>query len=394
MDQLSRAQARRVALRAQGFGDPRPTGRIDRRHLRKTMNRLQLLQLDSVPVIIRTQYLPLYARLGPYDTALLDRTAYHHDEWFEAWAHEASLLPVETEPLLRWAKRRAESGDTWGGLVRFAHDEPDYIDAVYREVAERGPMLASELTDPRPRAGDWWAGRSMGRLALDWLFRIGRVGIRRVGNFEKQWDLTERIIPDAVQAVPTPSEDEALRELLVRSADAHGIGTAEDLIDYFRLPVKAARPRLAELIEDGRLVECAVEGQAKTYLRHPEATLPRWIRARALLSPFDPVVWHRPRAEALFDFEYRIEIYVPKDKRRYGYYVLPFLLGDRLVGRVDLKTDRNERVLRVLAAYAEPGTDPGEVGSELRGELDALAQLVGAESVDVAGCGGDLASHL
>lgn len=358
------------------------------------MDRLQLLQLDSVPVVIRTQYLPLYSRLGPYDPALLDRTAYHHDEWFESWAHEASLLPVAAEPWLRWSKARSEAGETWGGLVRLAREEPAYVEAVYQEVADRGPLLASELSDPRPRSGEWWGNRSLGQLALDWLFRIGRVGIRRVGNFEKQWDLIERIIPAEVAAAPTPSEDDALRELLVRSAAAHGIGTAEDLIDYFRLPVKAARPRLAELVEDGRLVPCEVEGMSKVLYRHPDATLPRWIRGRALLSPFDPVVWHRPRAEGLFDFEYRIEIYVPKEKRQYGYYVLPFLLDERLVARVDLKTDRADGVLRVIAAYAEDGVDPAEVGSELRAELDELARLVGAASVDHAACRGDLAPYL
>lgn len=390
---ISVDQARRITLGAQGFAEKRPTGRVDRRHLRKVMNRLNLLQLDSVPVVIRTQYLPLFSRLGPYNTDLLDRVAYRDDEWFESWAHEASLLPVTAEPLMRWSKARAEAGETWKGLVDLAANEGAYVERVLEEVTDRGPLSAGDLSDPRPRSGDWWGARSMGQLALDWLFRIGAVGIRRTEGFEKRFDLLDRIVPAHIRAIPTPTEHEAHRELLMASARAFGIGTPACLIDYYRLPKREARQRLSELIEDGRLEVVTVRGLDRPSIWHPEARTPRTIGARALVSPFDPIVWNRDRAKALFDFEYRIEIYVPKHKRVYGYYVLPFLLGDRLVGRVDVKTDRAGRVLRVHAAYAEPDVDRAHVAAELRHELEALAALVGVDDVDI-GERGDLASLL
>ncbi len=390
---LSISEARRLALGAQGFGDPRPDGRVDRRHLRRVMRRVQLIQLDSVPVVIRSHYLPAFSRLGAYRAPLLDEIAYHHDEWFEAWAHEASLLAVETEPVLRWHKARARNGETWGGLVRLAREEPGYVQAVLDEVRERGPILTSQLSDPRPRDGEWWGSRSLGQLAVDWLFRIGALGIRRSPTFEKQFDLLERIVPPAVLDEPTPAEEVALGELLCRAARAHGVATAAELVDYFRLPVTEAKALIPRLVEDGRLIECRVEGWPQPAYRHPGATLPRRIDARALLSPFDPVVWHRDRAMRLFGFHYRIEIYVPRHKRVHGYYVLPFLLGDRLVARFDLKTDRARRVLEVRGAYVEHGQDPGEVAVAAAGELVELAVLVGAEGVEVWP-NGDLSSTL
>ncbi|MDH4171727.1 MAG: winged helix DNA-binding domain-containing protein [Acidimicrobiia bacterium] len=390
---LSRSQARRLALGAQGFADRPPTGAVDRRHLRRVMGRLNLLQLDSVPVVVRTQYLLPFSRLGPYDAGLLDRLAYRDDEWFEAWAHEASLLPVVDEPLMRWAKRRALDGETWGGLAELARREPGYVRDVLAEVTDRGPMLASELSDPRPRQGEWWDGRSVGRLALDWLFRVGEIGIRRVGNFEKQWDRLDRIVPAEVRERPTPAEDDAQKELLVRSARAHGVGTVACLVDYYRLPKRSARAQIAELVQDGRLLEVTVEGWSQPGYVVPDVTVPRRVEAATLLSPFDPVVWNRPRAKALFDFDYRIEIYVPKPQRRHGYYVLPFLLGDRLVGRVDVKTDREAGVLRAVAAYAEPGTGDAEIAEPLVAALARLATFVGVDRV-VYGTRGDLTARL
>jgi len=357
------------------------------------MGRLNLLQLDSVPVVVRTQYLLPFSRLGPYDAGLLDRVAYRDDEWFEAWAHEASLLPVVDEPLMRWAKRRALDGETWGGLAELARREPGYVRDVLAEVTDRGPMLASELSDPRPRQGEWWDGRSVGRLALDWLFRVGEIGIRRVGNFEKQWDRLDRIVPAEVRERPTPAEDDAQKELLVRSARAHGVGTVACLVDYYRLPKRSARAQIAELVQDGRLLEVTVEGWSQPGYVVPDITVPRRVEAATLLSPFDPVVWNRPRAKALFDFDYRIEIYVPKPQRRHGYYVLPFLLGDRLVGRVDVKTDREAGVLRAVAAYAEPGTGDAEIAEPLVAALARLATFVGVDRV-VYGTRGDLTARL
>jgi uncharacterized protein YcaQ len=323
----------------------------------------------------------------------LDRVAYRDDEWFEAWAHEASLLPVQDEPLMRWAKQAAADGDTWTGLARLAHREPAYVQSVLDEVTERGPMLASELSDPRPRQGEWWDGRSVGRLALDWLFRIGEVGIRRVGNFEKEWDRLDRIVPAEVQARPTPDRDEAQKELLVRSAQALGVGTLGCLVDYYRLPKKPARGQIAELVEDGRLQEVEVEAWAQPGYVAPDVSIPRRIDAAAVVSPFDPVVWNRPRADLLFGFEYRIEIYVPKDKRQYGYYVLPFLLGDRLVARVDVKTDRDAGVLRVHAAFAEAHSHPDEIAEPMVAALHRLAEFVGVGEVTY-GRRGDLIATL
>jgi len=382
--QLSQDQARRIALHAQGFGSKDRTTAVNRGHLRRLVRKLHILQLDSVPVIIRTQYMPPFARLGPYDPALLDQIAYRKDEWFEAFVHEASLVPVEDEPLFRFMKARARSGQTWGGLVKLAKREAPYIAEVLQEVTERGPLKAKELAEPRPtKGGDWWGSRSVGTHALDYLFRIGEVGVRRVGNFEKEFDLLERIVPADILSKPTPSEEDSLKELIVRSAAALGVGTAPDLTDYFRLPKRAVKGLHDELVEDGRLVACTVPGTERAAYMHPDAVLPRSMTARALLSPFDPVVWFRERASWLFDFDYKIEIYVPKPNRKYGYYVLPFLLGDTLVGRCDLKTDRQHGVLRLLGAFAEPGVDAQVIAPELAAELHQLAQMVGVDRVVV-----------
>lgn len=357
------------------------------------MARLQLLQLDSVPVVIRTQYLPAYSRLGAYKPELIDDIAYRRDEWFEVWAHEASLVPVTTEPLLRWSKERAEAGGTWKGLYELAQREPQYVESVYEEVADRGPLAPAQLSDPRPRDGEWWGTRSIGSLALDWLFRIGRLGIRRVGNFEKRFDVIDNIVPADIRQQPTPHPDDALRELLVMSAQALGVASADCLVDYFRVPPRQAKPLLDGLVEDGRLDRCEVEGWDRPLFFDPDRSVPRKVEARALLSPFDPIVWNRKRVAQIFDLEYRIEIYVPKEKRRWGYYVLPFLLGDEIVARVDVKTDRAERVLRVPAAHLEAAQDLNLVASELAAELHELAILVGCESVAV-GPKGDLAQAL
>ena len=270
---LSISQARRIALAAQGFTDPAPAGRVDRRHLRRVMGRVKLLQLDSVPVVIRTQYLPPFSRLGCYEPSLLDRIAYRDDEWFEAWAHEASLLPVEDEPLLRWQKRRAEQGETWSNLVELARRESGYVAEVLAQVEER-PLTAGELADPRRRDGEWWGSRSLGSIALDWLFRIGAVGIRRRGNFTKEFDLLERIVPAEVLAQPTPTAEEAQRELLVRSGAALGVGTATDLIDYYRLPVREGRTRLQRGCRGGRALRRGGRGLVRARLPAPGGEAP------------------------------------------------------------------------------------------------------------------------
>ena len=389
---LSISQARRTALAAQGLADPAPAGRVDRRHLRRVMGRVKLLQLDSVPAVIRTQYLPPFSRLGCYEPGLLDRIAYRDDEWFEAWAHEASLLPVDDEPLLRWQKQRAEQGETWSNLVELARRESGYVAEVLAQVKER-PLTAAQLSDPRRQQGEQWGSRSLGSIALDWRFRIGAVGVRRRGNFTKEFDLLERIVPAEVLARPTPTAQEAQRELLVRSGAALGVGTAGDLIDYFRLPLRESRQRLSEVAEDGRLEVVAVEGWPEPAYMHPAARLPRSVEVLTVLSPFDPIVWNRTRATRLWGFDYRLEIYVPASKRVYGYYVLPVLDGEQIVARLDLKTDRAAGTLRVQGAYAELGVDRAELSERLRPHLGELARFVGVGEV-AYGSRGDLMAAL
>ncbi len=391
--EISASEARRIALGAQGFRDRKPSRRVDRRHLRRVMGRIGLLQLDSVPAVIRTQYMPLFSRLGAYDPDLLDQMAYADDEWFEAWSHEASLLAVADEPLLRWHKARSRQGETWRGLAELAEREPQYVADVLAQVHER-PLAPGELSNPRPRDGNWWGSRSIGSLALDWLFRVGEVGVRRRPGFVKEFDLLDRIVPEEIRSQPTPSEVDSHRHLLDRAGVSFGIATAADLIDYYRLPKRTTRARIDELVEHGRLIEASVEGWDRPAYLHVDAVTPRKIDACTLLSPFDPVVWFRERAERLFNFRYRIEIYTPAAKRVYGYYVLPFLLEERLAARVDLKTDRSDDVLRVFGAFTEPGEDHGVVAPALKQALDELAVMVGVDRWVVSGRKGDLIGPL
>jgi uncharacterized protein len=389
---LSLSQARRLALAAQGFTDPAPTGVPDRRLLRRVIGRVGLLQIDSVNVLARAHYLPLFSRLGPYPMELLDRMAYDHTELFEYWGHEASFIPVGMQPLFRWRMARALRGEMWGGLRRIAEERPDLLERVLAEVAARGPLKAGVFSEKGAQRGPWW-GWDEGKRAFEWLFWTGQLAVARRVNFERLYDLPERVLPSEVLDAPTPTEAEAHRALLLMAARSHGVGTARDLADYFRIPILKARPRLAELVEEGLLLPAAVEGWREPAYLDPAARVPRWVRARALLAPFDPVVWERARSERLFGFHYRIEIYTPVEKRRYGYYVLPFLLGDRLVARVDLKADRQAGLLRAHAAYAEEGVHPLEVAEPLAAELQRMAAWLGLGDVAV-GDGGDLGPAL
>ena len=378
-ERLSLAQARRAALAAQGFGDRRPEGPLAPRHPRRVIGRLGLLQIDSVSAVARAHYLPLFSRLGAYPRTLLEDAAWgapRRRELFEYWAHEASLLPLALHPLLRWRMARAAQGrGIYGGLARFGLERRDAIEAVFRAVEARGPLAAGDLEGPRG-AGGWW-GWSDAKRALEWLFWAGRVTTAtRRGSFERLYDLPERVLPVPVLAAPTPSEADAQRALLALSARAHGVATAGDLRDYFRLDAADVAPRLAELVEAGTLTPVAVEGWAHPAYLHTEARIPRRVEARALLAPFDPLVWERSRAERLFGFRYRIEIYVPAAKRQHGYYVLPFLLGEALVARVDLKADRAAGVLRVLAVHHEPGAPPA-TDEALAAELALMAAWLG-----------------
>ncbi len=386
--ELSNAQARRIALGAQGFTEPRPSGRVDRRHLRRVVDRMGLIQIDSVNVLVRSQELPLFARLGPHPRTLID-DATRNGDLFEYWVHEASHVPVELHPLMRWKMQRDHQ---WKRVAALRHGRPDFLDDVRRRIRDEGPLVAGDLQQRVGPKGTWWDWDD-GKVALEHLFHTGEVAaIRRPTDFARVYDLAERVIPTDILALPTPSESDARKELLMRAARHHGVGTAADLTDYHRL--SHTRVLFAELVEEGRLVPVSVEGWSKPAFVHPDAVVPRRVAARALLSPFDPVVWNRDRVERLFGFRYRIEIYVPAAKRQYGYYVLPFLLGDELVARVDLKADRATGRLLVQSAFGEPGIDKRYVADELAAELALMAQWLGLDAgIEVAGRG-DLATEL
>jgi uncharacterized protein YcaQ len=391
MQTISLATARRIALAAQGFGTARPTGKVDRRHVRRLFASVGVVQIDSVNVVVRSQELPLWARLGAHRRDLL--TGMTDDgELFEYWAHMASLVPVALHPLLRWRMERAKEGHAWGGLTMLAQDQPHYIEDIYELVRERGPIAASELATPRMKSRPWWDW-SDPKLALEYLFWCGRISARRRSNFERAYDLTERMIPALVLAQPTPSETDAQRALLELGARRVGIGTTRDIADYYRLKIPPSRPLITDLVDDGALIKVAVEGWREPAYLHRNARIPRRIDAATLLSPFDSVVWERSRNERLFDFHYRIEIYTPAPKRIYGYYVLPFLLGDRIVARVDVKADRHASTLLVHGAFAEEGVEPAAIAEPLARELHALAAWLGLDRV-VVGRRGDVARPL
>jgi uncharacterized protein YcaQ len=392
---MSADVARRVALGAQGFADSPPTGAVTKRHLQRAMGRMNVVQLDSIPIVTRTQYLTFHSRLGPYDPLLFDRVAYKDDAWFEAWSHEASLLPVASEPLFRWMRERAKQGQTWKNLHEVSVREPGYVQSVLDEVRERGAVTGGQLSDPRPLTDDgsgWWH-RSLGVMALDWLFRVGELGVRRQGNFEKVFSPIETIIPADVLALPTPSEGDALTELIVQSTQGLGVGTAEDIADYFRLPIRDVRSKLPEVVEEGRILLATVRGWPKAAFADPHAKTPREIQGSTVLSPFDPVVWFRDRAARIWDFEYRIEIYVPAAQRRWGYYVLPVMIDGQLVARLDVKTDREAGVLRIQAAHAESGSASIETASRVNDAVEDLARMVGVEAVEIVDRG-DLSPYL
>jgi uncharacterized protein YcaQ len=375
-ERLPAALARRIALGAQGFADPRPTGPVGTRQLKRTVDRLAVVQIDSVNVLSRSHYLPAFSRLGPYPRVSLDALAGRRRDLFEYWAHEASFLPVRLHPMLRWKMAAAEE-HAWGSMVRLQRERPGYVAEVLARVREGGPLKASQMLEPRPdRPGTMWNWH-VGKVALEYLFF---------------YDLTERVLPPEVVQAPTPERADAIRELVRTASRALGVATGKDLADYFRLRVADTRTAIAELVDAGELVPVEVAGWDRPAWLDPQARRPRWVRARALLTPFDSLVWERPRVERIFGFRYRIEIYTPAAERVHGYYVLPFLLGDELVARVDLKADRQAGVLRVQSAYAEPGVDVAEVSVHLAAELRLMADWLELEDVavvergDLAGC--------
>ncbi|SDU91453.1 hypothetical protein SAMN04488544_1894 [Microlunatus sagamiharensis] len=399
-ERLSPALARRVVLAAQGFGR-RPLERpVGLRDVAGLARRLGQFQIDSINVVTRAHFVPAYSRLGPYDPALLERAAFAAPrQMFEYWGHAASLLDVELQPLLRF--RMNEGAHSWGGVDRVARENPALVEHVRREVADRGPVSARQLEAEQQGDRDrshWGWNWSAAKTVLEWLFYVGEVtSARRNAQFERVYDLPERVLPAHVLAQPTPTVEESVRGLVRRAAAALGVATEPALRDYFRTRPAATQQAVAELVSSGELVPVQV-GVAKGswYLWH-EARLPRRLEARALLSPFDSLVFERARLEALFDFAYRIEIYVPEPRRAYGYYVYPFLLGDRFVARVDLKADRARGVLRVVSAWAEDpalhGRESVEVAEELAAELASMAAWQGLSAVEVLPRG-DLAEAL
>ncbi|HEX2895861.1 MAG TPA: crosslink repair DNA glycosylase YcaQ family protein [Marmoricola sp.] len=381
MQDLSRAQARRIAVAAQGFLDPRHTT-PDLRTLNRTVRRTGVLQIDSVNVLQRAHYVPLFSRMGPYDTTLLDRASGRAPRRLvEYWAHVASFMPVELWPHMQHRMRHyREQGHPW-----MDGRNDDLVANLVAELREQGRRTSRELDDGLPRRKDHWGWNwSETKKALEYLFLAGQLAVAgRNAQFERVYDLPERVLPRAVLDLPVPRDEDAHRELVRRAAMSHGVATARCLRDYYRMQTSQAGPAIASLVEDGELIPVQVEGWARPAYLHRNARVPRRVPARALLSPFDPLVWERSRTEDLFDFSYRIEIYVPEHRRVHGYYVLPFLLGDRIVARVDLKADRRTGSLRVQAAYAEPGA-PGETAAELAAELWALAGWLGLGDVAVA----------
>ncbi len=381
MRRLTKDQARRYSLAAQGFNEGRAEGRVDVRHFRKVVDQIGLVQLDSVNVFSRTHYLPFFSRIGPYARESLDEWIWHSSEMFEYWGHEASLIPVQDHRLFRW---RMEQSLKWRRLKELEENQPGYVDDVYRQVAERGPLQTRDLDRPGERDSSAMWGWNNGKVALEVLFLQGRVATSHRRNFVRMYDVSERVIASEHLEGPAPIHDEALTELLLKAASSLGVATADDLADYYRIRMPAARPLIRRLVDDGLLTEVEVEGWGKPAYLHPEAALPRKARGTALLSPFDNLIWYRPRVERLWDFHYRIEIYVPEPKREYGYYVLPFLLDGTLVARVDLKTDRRRNVLKVQGAFSEPEVDQKSVGRALRKELDLVVEWLELDDLNIA----------
>ncbi|HEY2503169.1 MAG TPA: crosslink repair DNA glycosylase YcaQ family protein [Mycobacterium sp.] len=393
---VTAAQARRIAVAAQGFSEPRPIGPVTRAHLKRLISRIQVLQLDSVSVAVRAHYAPVFSRLGPYDRDVLDRAAWGPRSsrlLAEYWAHEAALMAVDDWPLLRWRMRQYRHG-RWGSHIVKAN--PQLAEDIVAAVADLGPRTAGQIeahlaAEPRRKKGTWWT-RSDTKWVAEALFASGVLTTATRVGFARHYDLVERVLPPSVLAREV-DDDEAVRELTLRAATALGVGTEADLRDYFRLSAQQVKPAIADLLAAGEIERADVDGwSAAAYLRVGR-TVPRQDRGTALLCPFDPLIFFRPRVERLFGFHYRIEIYTPAAKRQYGYYVWPLLLDGQLVARVDLKADRTSDSLRVVGAFCEPDVAPGRVAEALAGELASMASWLGLGGISVSGRG-DLAAEL
>lgn len=393
LEKLSIVEARRLALAAQGFGIQRTNAMSSVADVVALIKRLGVVQIDSVNVLVRSQELPLFARLGNHDRAAIPN-ATARGKLFEYWGHEAAHLPVEIQPLFRWKMNAARTGKvTHWGLTSFYRDNKSYVHRVLKHIETNGAVTARALSTRSTKKGTWWDWDEA-KTALEYLFLTGQVMASGRGtDFARIYDLSERTLPARVAKSPTPTEPEARRQLLVRAAVAQGVATADDLADYYRQRLSSVKPLIAELVEDGVLREVSVEGWRNCAYIHRNTTLPTPIRATALLSPFDSLVWYRPRAERLFDFHYRIEIYTPKPKRRFGYYVLPILCGESLIGRLDMKADRAAGTLRIESAFLEHGVEATKVVAPVAREVRAMTKWLGLGRTAV-GTRGDFARPL
>jgi uncharacterized protein YcaQ len=392
---LSIAEARRIVLAAQGFA-AKPTALRTPAGVAALVDRLGVVQIDSVNVLVRSHYLPAFSRHGPYPRTLLERAAYDsaNRKLFEYWGHEASLLPIASQPLFRWRMERALRGEgVWGRLKRYASEHHDAVAATLSQVRERGPLGASELTDAGKSKGSWW-GWSHGKEILEWLFWTGQVTTASRRNFERLYDIPERVIPAEILGIATPTKESAQMQLMAIAARALGVATLRDLRDYFRLPVTDAAAALTALNEQGIVTPVSVEGWKQAAYLHREARIPRTVKADALLSPFDALIWERQRTQRLFDFHFRLEIYTPAAKRLHGYYVLPFLMDERIAARIDLKADRQSSALEVRGGSVESQDDPKAVAPRLRAQLEAMAEWLELDQVRIVSRRGELMSAL
>ena len=373
LDSLSIADARALALAAQGFDTARPKTKATQRHVDALISRLGVIQIDSVNVLVRSQELPLFSRLGDHNRNAIPK-ATEQQKLFEYWGHEAAHLPVEIHPLFRGKMEAARLGKAkhWG-LTSFYDDNKAFVKRMLKHVEKNGPTTSRELSTRTEKKGTWWDWDEA-KVALEYLFLTGQLMSRGRGtDFARIYDTPERVLPEDVLNAPTPSEHDARKQLLVRSAIAQGVATASDLADYYRQKPTTVKPLITELVEEGELRTVAVDGWTEKAFIHRAAKLPKQLHATALLSPFDSLVWCRPRNERLFDFHYRIEIYTPKEKRKFGYYVLPFMMNGEMVGRVDLKADRANSKLLVHSVHTEKGVKRSTINDALNNELRTMA---------------------
>ena len=373
LDELTIVEARSLALAAQGFDNPRSKSKSSTADAVEVIKKLGVIQIDSVNVLVRSQELPLFARLGDHDRNAINK-ATAQSKIFEYWGHEAAILPVEIQPLFRWKMNAARTGKIkhWG-LTSFYADNKAFVKRILKHVETNGPVTARELSTRTTKKSSWWDWDEA-KTALEYLFLTGQLmSCGRGSDFARIYDITERVLPSKILDTPTPTENEARKQLLVRAAKAQGVATLTDLADYYRQKTAVIKPLVNELVEQGDLREVTVDTWVEKAFVHRSAKPPKKLYATALLSPFDSLVWCRPRNERLFNFHYRIEIYTPKEKRKFGYYVLPFMMNGELVGRVDLKADRANSKLLVQSLHTEKGIKRASINGALTDELRALA---------------------